>query len=142
MDTFQLLCIILGGIVVILLVLFLFVNHKYSKTMKAMKNREVDNVVIKDNVRLTVDQTIRTQDGEVNVSLSKNDILLEQSVTYTAAKESDLKPGKYAVLSTHDGEEEFNIRIGKYVKNYKHGDSIVLHEGQEITPVSTSVILR
>ena len=142
MDIFQVLCIILGIIVVILLVVFLFINHKYSKTLKALNNREVDNVKIKDNVRLTVDQTIRTQDGDVNVSLSRNDIILEQSLTYTVAKESDLKPGKYAVLSTHDGEEEFNIRIGKYVRNYKHGDSIVLHDGQEITPVSTSIILR
>ena len=142
MDIYQIICIILGATVLLQFVLFAFVYKKYSKAQKALNNREVTGVKVKDGVRYTTDESIHTQDGDVKVSLSQKDIILDQSTTYVTNKDSNLKPGKYAVLSTHDGIESFNIRIGAYVREYKHGDSIVLGEGEKITPVSSSIILR
>ena len=41
-----------------------------------------------------------------------------------------------------DEDEKFNLRVGAYVKEYKHNQKIVLAEGQEITAVNCTVILR
>ena len=51
-------------------------------------------------------------------------------------------PGKYTVLSSSDGADSFNIRAGGFVREYKHGDSIVIAEGDEVTAVSHTVVLR
>ena len=57
-------------------------------------------------------------------------------------KKGPVKPGKYTVLSAYENEETFNIRIGLYVKEYKHGQEIILVAGDEICPTSTTIILR
>ena len=142
MDIYQIICIILGVTVLLQFGLFAFVYKRYLKAQRALHNREVDNIKIKNGIRYTTDEAILTQDGDVKVSLTQRDIVLQQSTTYIANKDSNLKPGKYAVLSTHDEMETFNIRIGEYVREYKHGDSIVLGEGEKITPVSSPIILR
>ena len=36
----------------------------------------------------------------------------------------------------------FKLRVGGLVKNFVHGDSVVLGDGEEICAVSASVILR
>ena len=68
--------------------------------------------------------------------------MLKQNVTFVAQKHGPVHPGKYTVLATKDGETEFNLRVGAYVKEYYHGQEIVLSDGEEITAVSTDVILR
>ena len=59
----------------------------------------------------------------------------------SVGKKSPIKPGKYTVLSAYSNEETFNIRIGGFVKEYKHGQEIVLADGDEICPTSTTIIL-
>ena len=107
-----------------------------------MSKREVDNVEIKKGTRYTIDQTVIDENGETNVTYSKEDIILNQNKTEIVGIKSKVKPGKYVVLSTKDEEEAFNLRIGDYVKEYKHNEKIVLAEGQEITALSSTVILR
>ena len=63
-------------------------------------------------------------------------------VTELIGKNIYVKPGKYTMLATKDDEEKFNVRIGVYVKEYSHAQEIVLAEGEEITAVSTDIILR
>ena len=62
--------------------------------------------------------------------------------TVTVGKKQNIKPGKYTVLAAYGNEEAFNIRIGQFVKEYKHGQEIVLVEDDEICPTSTTIILR
>ena len=82
------------------------------------------------------------EEGNQNVSYVQNDIILQPRKMVTVDKKGVIKPGKYTVLSAYENEDTFNIRIGLYVKEYKHGQSIVLAEGDEICPTSSTIILR
>ena len=115
---------------------------KKRKNDAEIASREADDVTTKKGVRYTDDMTIVTKDGEANISFGKGDCVLKQNETYTAQKKGYVHPGKYTILATKQDEETFNVRIGTYVKEYKHGQKIVLTEGEEITPGSTDIILR
>ena len=142
MGIFEILCIILGIIVVLQFIVFLFINNKYSKTLRGLKSREVDDVTTKNGVRYTIDQTVVDEEGNANVSRSQKDIVLNPNDTQVVGIKNKVKPGKYTLLSTNGEEETFNIRIGNFVKEYSHNQDVVLGEGQEITAINTSVILR
>ena len=142
MNIYQIFCLILLGICLLLAVVFGFVNSKYSKLLKAMNKREVDDTLTKKGVRYTVDQTVVDENGNMNVSFGSGDIVLKQGKTEIVGVKNNVKPGKYTLLSTKDEDETFNIRIGAYVKEYKHNQKIVLADGEEITSVNGNVILR
>lgn len=141
MDIYLILTILLGCVCLFMLVLLVAINKKYSKMLNAMRNREVDNVNQKNGVRYTVNQTVVDENGEMNVSLSQKDIILKQNETQIAGIKNKIKPGKYTVLSSGD-DEKLNIRLGDLVKEYRHGQSIIIAEGEEITAISSTVILR
>ena len=115
---------------------------KARKEMKAKQGREVNVVEEKGGVRYTQDATIVNEDGEATVSYVRNDILLQPRKVVEVGKKSGIKPGKYTILSAYGNETSFNVRIGNYVKEYKHGQEVVLAEGDEICPTSTTIILR
>ena len=142
MDIYQIFCLILIGICIIICIVFGFVNHKYSKLLKAMDKREVDDTFTKKGVRYTVDQTVVDENGNMNVSFGSGDLVLVQGKTEIVGVKNKVKPGKYVLLSTKDEDETFNIRVGAYVKEYKHNQKIVLADGEEITSVNCNVILR
>ncbi len=133
----------LVGFIVLLTILVSCIKAaKRRKEKKDQASREVDGVVIKRNVRYSEDATIVDTDGEQNVSYVKDDIILSPRKMVTVSAKGDLKPGKWTVLSAYGNEDTFNIRIGLYVKEYKHGQEIILAEGDEICPTSTTIILR
>lgn len=142
MDIYQIFCIILLGVLVIMGIVFCFINRKYTKLLKALQTREVDDVNVKKGVRYTVDQTVVDENGEMNVSFAQGDVVLQQGVTEVVGVKNNVKPGKYTLLSAKEEDETFNLRVGAYVKEYKHNQKIVLAEGQEITAVNCTVILR
>ena len=57
-------------------------------------------------------------------------------------KNEEVKPGKWTILASNDSITVFNVRVGNYVQEYKHGQEIILAEGDEICPTSTTIILR
>ena len=142
MDIYQIFCIILIGVVVLLAIVFAFANKKYSKLLKNMSEREVDDVMTKKGVRYTTDQTVVDEDGNMNVSYGSDDVVLKQNTTEIVGRKNYVKPGKWVVLSTSGETEKFNIRVGAYVKEYSHNQTIVLAEGEEVTAISCNVILR
>ena len=142
MDMFQYLCIGLGGICLIEFLLLVFINYRYSKTLRGMKGRSVEDVNQKNNVRYTINQTVVDEEGNATVSLSTKDIVLNPNETIVVDKKGKLKPGKYTILASNEKEITFNIRIGTYVKEYSHNQSIILSEGQEVTAVNCPIILR
>ena len=115
MNIYQIFCLILVGIVILLAIVFGFVNNKYSKLLKSMDKREVDDTLVKKGVRYTVDQTVVDEDGNMNVSFGSGDIVLKQNDTQIVGVKNKVKPGKYTLLSTKDEDETFNIRVGAYV---------------------------
>ena len=115
---------------------------KKSKAKKEAEARQVEDVVEKNGVRYTQDAEIVDENGATNISYVKQDIVLQPRKMMTVDKKGIIKPGKYTVLSAYENEDTFNIRIGLYVKEYKHGQEIVLAEGEEICPTSSTIILR
>ena len=133
----------LAAFVVLLTIIIVSVKAAKAKKRKAeLKKREVDDVIVKGNVRYSEDATIVDENGEQNVSYVKHDIILQPRKMVQVSTKGELKPGKWTVLSAYGNEDTFNIRIGLYVKEYKHGQEIVLAEGDEICPTSTTIILR
>ena len=115
---------------------------KKSKERKASELKQAEGVIEKHGVRYTPDSEIVDDEGNMNISFVKQDVVLQPRKVVVVDKKGQVRPGKYTVLSAYENEETFNIRIGLYVKEYKHGQEIVLAEGEEICPTSTTIILR
>lgn len=129
-------------VVTLCIVLVCVKGAKNKKAQKKIEEREVEGVNIKHGVRFSKDATIVTDAGDPNISYVQNDIILQPRKMVTVSSKGALKPGKWTVLSAYGNEDTFNIRIGLYVKEYKHGQEIILAEGDEICPTSTTIILR
>ena len=136
---------IIGGIIIGVIVLTILGSVigtiKKAKIRAEEKTREVDEVVVKHGVRYTPDATIVDEKGNDNITYIQGDIIIKPRNKMHVGK-GGIKPGKWTVLSSNDATSVFNIRIGNYVQEYKHGQEIILSEGDEICPTSTTIILR
>lgn len=128
---------IAAGIFLILAIVFAALYFRGKKR----DGTYADGVKIIDGVRYSKDDSIET-DGAAKITHRKGDFLLESGKTYTAVKNGSLLPGSYTVLASSDSAVSFKLRIGGYVRNYSHGDTIVLADGDQVCAVSCNVILR
>lgn len=137
---------IIGGVILLAIVVSLIVSIvrviKKAKIRAEEKTREVDDVIIKHGVRYTPEATIVDKQGVENVTYIKGDIIIKPRKVAKVGKHEEVKPGKWTILASNDSATVFNVRIGNYVQEYKHGQEIVLSEGDEICPTSTTIILR
>ena len=133
---------LLGLIVLITAIKSIVKTAKRKKEQKQSESKQAEGVVEKGGVRYSHNAEIVGDSGELNVSYVKQDVILQPRKMVVVDKKGVLKPGKYTVLSAYENEESFNIRIGLYVKEYKHGQEIVLAEGEEVCPTSSTIILR
>ncbi len=108
------------------------VAHKRSRT----------GVVEKNNVRYTIDDKTTTEQGEVNVSYVKEDIILVADKVYTVSKKGPIKPGKYIILSTQSGKQKVNVKVNSVARSQEHNSDIVFAEGDIVVAPNESVILR
>lgn len=106
------------------------------------KSREVGDVKIKHGVRYTPEATIVDKKGNDMVTYIQGDIIIKPRKTMKVGKGGQIKPGKWTVLASNESLTTFNVRIGNYVQEYKHGQEIVLVDGDEVCPTSTTIILR
>ena len=119
-----------------------------KKRAKVLKQKQKDNLDIVDDVRYTMEdnpvasETNMASDTMVNATYQQKDIILNQNTPVTVSKDGEVKPGKYILLSTDENQDSFNVRIGIYVKEYKHNQEVVLAEGDTICAVSSNIILR
>jgi len=114
-------------------------NHRKPRGKRAAK------VKVRGGVRYSKSNIIEDGAG-IQVTHNQGDISLARGQTYTARKggkkDNTLMPGKYTLLTSAKGEEKVNVRIGRLMREYTHGDGIVLPEGETITPTSHSIVLR
>ncbi len=137
---------IVGGIILAVLLITLIVGIvetvRKSKARAEEKTREVDEVVEKHGVRYTPEATIVDPNGKENVTYVQGDIIIKPRKVLLVGKHADIKPGKWTILASNEKATTFNVRVGNYVQEYKHGQEIILSEGDEICPTSTTIILR
>ena len=113
------------------LILLIILIGAVKGIRKNKKKEEITNDVnIESNVSAEVKEEVRPMK-----------IVIAQGESIVVGSEGRIPCGEYTMESC-DGEEAFNVRIGRYVKEYKNGSVVVLTEKQKITPVSTSIILR
>lgn len=125
--------IALAVLVVILVIAFAVLLNKYGKL-------KFGGVKIKKGVRYTTDE-MPEKNNKTNVTYNEKDIILEVNKDYIVG-ENKFLPGTYTVLASNETYDKFNLRIGGVVREYKHGQKIVLSKGDTITAVSHIVILR
>ncbi|MGD9901492.1 MAG: hypothetical protein AB7S44_03020 [Spirochaetales bacterium] len=114
------------------------------------KNEKIKKTGIKEEggVRYTVEEApvvkidAETKEEEPNMTLNREDVVLKRGFKYVVGAKNKVIPGKYTVLSTEESIPEFNIRRNGYVRSYEHNSSLVLVEGDELTPINIPVILR
>ena len=143
MNEWQIALVVLGGIVVILLIAYIVVKVKNAILNKKITSEETEaaDMRISGGVRYTKESAVTDADG-MNITHKKGDIILSRNKTYRVGKAGDILAGTYTALSTGGNEVTFKLRVSGLVKIYTHGDRIVLGEGDEITAVSSAVILR
>ena len=138
--------LIITGVIVLIIVVSVIASIigtiKKAKIRAEEKTREVDDVVVKHGVRYTPEATIVDKDGVENVTYIKGDIIIKPRKVAKVGKHEEIRPGKWTILASNDSATVFNVRIGNYVQEYKHGQEIVLSEGDEVCPTSTTIILR
>lgn len=131
-----------------LMAIKIIINKKRrNEELGIKKKKEKENLDIVDDVRYTMEENPVnvdevTQEETVNATYKQNDFMLNQNTPVTISTQGELKPGKYVVLSTDENMQTFNIRVGIYVREYRHNQEIVLAEGDTICSVSANVILR
>jgi len=129
-----LVCAIVGVFIAALITTIVSeVKRKKSNTKQSNQttyNNSTENEVKTEHITST------------EVTLEKTDIVIAAQKTLIASNNGTLRPGKYSILSAESDVDSFNVRIGKFVKEYKHGDVVVIAEGEEVTPTSHKIILR
>jgi hypothetical protein len=140
-QTISIVTIVAAAVVLATLIIVIVVGKRAGD--KRRVTREAKNqTYIKDGVKYTHSDAVLNADGSVRVTKNEADVVLRMGKTYRAARNGYLLPGKYKVLSSGSGEERFYIRLGNFVREYSHGDEIIVASSEEITAVSHSVVLR
>ncbi|HBP43298.1 MAG TPA: hypothetical protein DD621_01230 [Clostridiales bacterium] len=119
-----------------------------KKRAKALQQKKEENLDIVDDVRYTVEENPvlpevnEVTETKVNATYQQKDIMLYQNTPVIVSKDGEVKPGKYILLSTDENQDTFNVRVGIYVREYRHNQEVVLAEGDTICAVSSNIILR
>ena len=127
-------------VLVILIIAIIAINVIRRKDKH--DGKRTDELEVIDGARYTKDDVVVDESGKASVTLKKGDIMLERGKEYLVGENGDLLAGKYTVLTADENRESVNIRIGGLVRDYKHFSSIVLTDGDKISPVSNNVVLR
>ena len=120
--------------VAVVLLITVIVLARQNKLLK------FGGVKIRKGVRYTTDERVE-KNNEANITYNQKDIILEINKDYVVG-EGKMLPGTYTVLASNEENTKFNLRIGGVVREYTHGQKIVLSKGETITAVSHIVILR
>ena len=122
--------ILIGVVIAIATAILLIIIVGGIKANKKRKNH-VEEVAVEETPAVTTKQE----------EVKPMKVVIAQGESITVGSEGRIPCGEYTMESC-DGEEKFNVRVGRYVKEYENGCTIVLTEKQKVTPVSTSIILR
>ena len=78
---------------------------------------------------------------EVKEEVKPMKVVLAQGESIVVGSEGRIPCGEYT-LESADGSESFNVRIGRYVKEYQNGSTVILTEKQKVTAVSNTIIIK
>ena len=129
-----------AALLVIVIIFYFFAERR---RIKAKKFEDKTGVEFGSKQRFsTSDEVTDKFDETANATYTKGDIIIAVDETLTAGKKQDLTPGKYTILTSIEGVENFNVRINGLVREVKHNSVVILGEGDTICPVSHAIVLR
>ncbi|MCL2848334.1 MAG: hypothetical protein FWE13_06305 [Firmicutes bacterium] len=134
--------LILALTIVMLIAIIVIIILAVRAKKRSQRGIQAPKVKVHKKVRYSADEKEIEANGEVNVTHHRGDFNIKRGEIYTANRKGELLPGKYTVLSTSESENKFNIRIGRYAREYSHGDTIVIPDGETIASPSHSLVLR
>ena len=122
--------ILIGVVIAVASIILLIIVVGGIKSIKRKKKVEDETLAINEQ-----------EASEIKEEVKSMKVVIAQGESIVVGSEGRIPCGEYTMESC-DGEETFNVRIGRYVKEYTNGCTVVLTEKQKVTPVSTSIILR
>lgn len=122
--------ILIGVVIAVASIILLIIVVGGIKSIKRKKKVEEETLAINEQ-----------EASEIKEEVKSMKVVIAQGESIVVGSEGRIPCGEYTMESC-DGEETFNVRIGRYVKEYTNGCTVVLTEKQKVTPVSTSIILR
>ena len=123
-------------------ILLLCVIYKIVKASRRKGNHVEEIRGVRYTTTSDYTKEATEEDLDVKISYNKGDIVIPANQERKVGKGEDIKPGKYIILSTVEGTDTINIRIGGYVRVYAHASEIILAEGETVCPTNIAVILR
>ncbi|MDD4211690.1 MAG: hypothetical protein PHC46_04850 [Clostridia bacterium] len=143
LGVYEIVYIVLGVCALFYVIMFVFLKRHNKK--ETIEKTGIDE---KGGVRYTIaDEPVLKEDevtGEVeaNLTFDKKDIMLRRGFKYIVGENNKIKAGKYTLLTTEEAINEFNIRRNGYVRSYEHNSNVILDDGEDLTAINISVILR
>lgn len=131
-DIMTLETILIGAIILVAAIILIIIIVGGVKAAKKGNEELNDNKV----------QTVETKEvEEVKEEVKPMKVVIAQGDSIMVGSEGRIPCGEYT-LESADGSETFNVRIGRYVRKYTNGSTVVLTENQKVTAVSTTVIIK
>ncbi len=122
-------------LLIVLLIYFLIHKFKKKKDVIADQNEEIEIV---NGVRYKK----TTDEQNQNLALKKGDQILKRGKYYQVGEGLDVLAGTYTLLVADGDVTSVNIKIGGLVKEFKHGSTLILAEGDNLEPLSSNIVLR
>ncbi len=133
--------IVLASVCGVLLIACIVLAVLFAKEKNKNSAQAAGKVKLIDGVRCSVQDAL-FEDGKPNITRRKGDFVLEKGTTYTAKRDTALPAGSYTVLASSESATVFKLRVADVVREYAHGDTLVLAEGEKVCAVSCTVLLR
>ncbi|MBQ7308294.1 MAG: hypothetical protein IJW82_07205 [Clostridia bacterium] len=152
MELLEILYAIIGVCVVFWSVITIFICRYYKKNKLEFENRKksLKQNTLNDNANQppTTENSIPTETFNQNdlpisplTFTPKESQFLQQDLNYIVGKKGSMREGKYIISSADENVSSFDMMLGEYTKTYNNGDTIVLKNGESITPITCSVNL-
>jgi hypothetical protein len=124
--------ILIGGIVLVAVIILVII------IVGGIKSARKGNKELNDNYGVAKEET---QVAEAKEEVKPMKVVLAPGDSITVGSEGRIACGEYT-LESADGSETFNVRIGRYVKEYTNGSTVILTEKQKVTSVSHTIIIK
>ena len=122
-------------LLIVLLIYFLI--HKFKKKNDVITDQN-EEIEIVNGVRYKKTADEQNQ----NLALKKGDQILKRGKYYQVGEGLDVLAGTYTLLVADGDVTSVNIKISGLVKEFKHGSTLILAEGDNLEPLSSNIVLR
>ena len=124
--------ILIGGIVLVAVIILIII------IVGGIKSAKKGNKELNDNYGAAKAETPVV---EVATEVKPMKVVLAPGDSITVGSEGRIPCGEY-VFESADGSETFNVRVGRYVKEYTNGCTVILTEKQKVTSVSHTIVIK